>query len=79
MTKFAALLLALLAAAAQAKETGLAFVSSEKNNTLTMVDAKTLAVVGTIKTWIHRARRDMASFLKERGVSNEATHAVRGI
>lgn len=37
------------------------------------------APVGTIKTWIHRARREMASFLRDRGVSSEATHAMRGI
>ena len=50
MTKFAALLLALLATGAQAKGTGLAYVSSEKDNAITLVDAKTLAIVGTIKT-----------------------------
>ena len=42
----------LLAAAlpAQAKDSGLAYVSSEKDHAITLVDLKTLAVVGTIPT-----------------------------
>ena len=36
--------------AAQAKDTGLAYVSSEKDHSLTTIDAKTLAVTGVIKT-----------------------------
>ena len=35
---------------AYAKDTGIAYVSSEKDHAITMVDLKTLAVVGTIKT-----------------------------
>ena len=46
-------LCALLLAAAlptQAKDSGLAYVSSEKDHAITLVDLKTLAVVGTIPT-----------------------------
>ena len=39
-----------LAAGVHAKDTGMVFVSSEKDNALTLIDAKTLAVVGVIKT-----------------------------
>ena len=45
-----ALLLAALVATAAAKDTGLAYVTSEKDNTITLIDLKTLAVVGTIPT-----------------------------
>jgi PQQ-dependent catabolism-associated beta-propeller protein len=47
------ILFALLLAAAlsiQAKDSGLAFVTSEKDNAITLVDLNTLAVVGTIPT-----------------------------
>ena len=44
-------LLALLAThAASAKDTGIAYVSSEKDHAITLIDLKTLAVVGVIKT-----------------------------
>jgi PQQ-dependent catabolism-associated beta-propeller protein len=46
----AAALLALAANLAAAKGTGLVAVSSEKDNTLTLIDAKTLALVGTLPT-----------------------------
>ena len=47
----AAFVLALLAAhAASAKDTGIAYVSSEKDHAISLIDLKTLAVVGTIKT-----------------------------
>jgi RNA polymerase sigma-70 factor (ECF subfamily) len=35
------------------------------------------APVGTIKTWVHRGRREMIEFLRRRGVLCEAVHAVR--
>jgi PQQ-dependent catabolism-associated beta-propeller protein len=46
----AAAALALAAGGALAKGTGLAYVSSEKDDALTLIDLKTLAVAGTIKT-----------------------------
>ena len=39
-----------LAPAAHAKGTGLAYITSEKDNAITMVDVNTLEVKGTIKT-----------------------------
>ena len=45
-----ALLSLLAAGAAHAKDTGMAYVSSEKDHAITVVDLKTLAVAGTIKT-----------------------------
>jgi hypothetical protein len=38
------------AAPAQAKDSGLAFISSEKDHAITLVDLKTLTVVGSIPT-----------------------------
>lgn len=46
----AAVLLAAVAGPAAAEDTGLAYVSSEKDNAIAMIDTKTLAVVGTIPT-----------------------------
>src|SRR5262245_16242685 len=46
----ALLLLSLASGLAGAKEPGLVAVSSEKDNALTLIDAKTLAVVGTLPT-----------------------------
>jgi PQQ-dependent catabolism-associated beta-propeller protein len=43
-------LAALAALPAHSKDTGIAYVSSEKDNAITMLDAKTHAVVGTIAT-----------------------------
>lgn len=43
-------LVCLLGSAAIAKDTGMAFVSSEKDNAITVIDQKTLAIVGVIKT-----------------------------
>ena len=40
----------LAAASSQAKDTGLVYVSSEKDNAITMLDARTHAVTGTIAT-----------------------------
>jgi PQQ-dependent catabolism-associated beta-propeller protein len=45
-----ALAIGLAPAAADAKQTGLAYVSSEKDNAITMLDVKTHAVAGTIPT-----------------------------
>ena len=47
-TLFALLLAATLSV--HAKDSGLAYISSEKDHAITMVDLKTLAVVGTIPT-----------------------------
>jgi RNA polymerase sigma-70 factor (ECF subfamily) len=35
--------------------------------------------LGTIKTWVHRARRELALLLKDRGVIEELPHELRGI
>jgi RNA polymerase sigma-70 factor (ECF subfamily) len=35
--------------------------------------------VGTVKTWIHRARLEMMQFLKSRGIGQEMRHAVRKV
>lgn len=35
--------------------------------------------LGTIKTWIHRARGDLIRFLREREVLEESSHAVRRV
>ncbi len=35
--------------------------------------------VGTIKTWIHRARLEMMQFLKSRGIGQEFRHALRKV
>ena len=35
--------------------------------------------VGTIKTWVHRARRDLVELLRARGVLEKANDAVRGV
>jgi RNA polymerase sigma-70 factor, ECF subfamily len=32
---------------------------------------------GTVKTWVHRARRELADYVRRRGVIEEATRAVR--
>ncbi len=34
---------------------------------------------GTVKTWLHRARRDLAEQLKRRGLGPEARHELHGI
>ncbi|MGH7914755.1 MAG: RNA polymerase sigma factor [Candidatus Binataceae bacterium] len=34
---------------------------------------------GTVKTWLHRARRELADHLRRRGVLEETDHAVRRI
>lgn len=34
---------------------------------------------GTVKTWLHRARRDLAQHLKRRGFGPEAHHELHGI
>ena len=44
------LLLLAMAGAAHSKDTGIAYVSTEKGNAITLVDVKTLAVVGSIAT-----------------------------
>ncbi len=42
--------------------------------------AETLAVpLGTVKTWVHRARRELIDQLKKRGVIGEERHALRRI
>jgi RNA polymerase sigma-70 factor (ECF subfamily) len=35
--------------------------------------------LGTVKTWIHRARKEVIEDLRQRNVLNEANHAVRRI
>ncbi|HJW12881.1 MAG TPA: hypothetical protein VJ598_13880, partial [Albitalea sp.] len=50
MKRLAILVLLAAAYGAQAKDSGLAYVSSEKDHAITLVDLKTLAVVGTIPT-----------------------------
>ena len=35
--------------------------------------------VGTVKTWIHRARLEMMQFLRQRGVGQEPRHALRKV
>jgi RNA polymerase sigma-70 factor (ECF subfamily) len=35
--------------------------------------------LGTVKTWVHRARRELARLLAERGVALESNDAMRGI
>ena len=58
MLKFAAAVLATLACApAQAKDTGLIFVSNEKTNNIIVIDPKTYKVVKDIK--VARRPRDM--------------------
>jgi RNA polymerase sigma-70 factor (ECF subfamily) len=37
------------------------------------------APLGTIKTWVHRARRELIDLLQQRGVLEEARHAVRKV
>ncbi len=42
--------------------------------------ARTLGVpMGTIKTWVHRARRELIDRLRRRGMIEEARHAVRKV
>jgi RNA polymerase sigma-70 factor (ECF subfamily) len=35
--------------------------------------------LGTVKTWVHRARRELARELIERGVVEEPGYALRGV
>ena len=35
--------------------------------------------VGTAKTWVHRARRELAGHLRQRGTLEETSHAVRNV
>ena len=35
--------------------------------------------LGTVKTWVHRARREMMDFLRHRGVVEEPRHALPGV
>jgi len=35
--------------------------------------------LGTVKTWVHRARRELIAQLKNRGVVQESRHAVRRV
>jgi RNA polymerase sigma factor (sigma-70 family) len=35
--------------------------------------------LGTVKTWVHRARRELVAELKQRGVVQELRHAVRRV
>ena len=35
--------------------------------------------LGTVKTWVHRARRELIAELKQRGVVQELRHAVRRV
>lgn len=35
--------------------------------------------LGTVKTWVHRARRELINQLKNRGVVQESRHAVRRV
>ena len=35
--------------------------------------------LGTVKTWVHRARRELIAALRKRGVMAEVSHAMRGV
>jgi RNA polymerase sigma-70 factor (ECF subfamily) len=35
--------------------------------------------LGTVKTWIHRARRELIDHLRSRGIIEEESHAVRSV
>jgi RNA polymerase sigma-70 factor (ECF subfamily) len=35
--------------------------------------------LGTVKTWVHRARRDLIEHLRRRGVLRETRHELRGV
>lgn len=35
--------------------------------------------IGTVKTWIHRARLEMMQFLRHRGIGQEPRHALRKV
>ncbi len=35
--------------------------------------------LGTVKTWIHRARRELIEHLRSRGIVEETSHAVRSV
>jgi RNA polymerase sigma-70 factor (ECF subfamily) len=35
--------------------------------------------LGTVKTWVHRARRELIAHLRDRGVVQESRHAVRRV
>jgi RNA polymerase sigma-70 factor (ECF subfamily) len=35
--------------------------------------------LGTVKTWVHRARRELVALLRDRGVVQESRHAMRRI
>lgn len=35
--------------------------------------------LGTVKTWIHRARRELIDHLRSRGIVEETSHAVRSV
>lgn len=35
--------------------------------------------IGTVKTWIHRARLEMMQFLRQRGIGQESRHAMRKV
>jgi RNA polymerase sigma-70 factor (ECF subfamily) len=35
--------------------------------------------LGTVKTWVHRARRELIAALRERGVLEESRHALQGL
>ncbi len=35
--------------------------------------------LGTVKTWIHRARRELIDYLRSRGIVEETSHAVRSV
>jgi RNA polymerase sigma-70 factor (ECF subfamily) len=35
--------------------------------------------LGTVKTWVHRARRELIAALRNRGAFGEVSHALRGV
>jgi RNA polymerase sigma-70 factor (ECF subfamily) len=35
--------------------------------------------IGTVKTWIHRARLEMMQFLRGRGIGQETRHVMRKV
>jgi len=42
--------------------------------------AETLACpLGTVKTWVHRARKELIEQLRQRGVVEQSTHAMRNV
>ena len=54
-------------------------VSGELTRQLSERQRKLESGLGTVKTWVHRARRELVALLRERGVVQELRHAMRRI